>query len=285
MKNEEFSFSKLKIHASHLRDKELMHYASSLSFHTVLSLLPVLLVSLSIFTQLPSFHVYYEKIKGFIFSNLLPSHQDTISNYLEQFLSNSVSVGLISFVAIIFTSIMFFMDYGYVISKITKTPSKGFWRSLSSYWTLITLAPLGMSVSFYLSGKAQELLNKTELTSSINILAFLPFIIVWGIFGVTYIISINKEISYKNIILSSLITSIIWNISKLIFIKYVFYNKTYLSIYGSFSVLLFFFIWIYISWIIFLYGVKICAFLDEQERHNSQKSEHNSQDFESNSKK
>ncbi|NLC27488.1 MAG: hypothetical protein GX780_01795, partial [Campylobacteraceae bacterium] len=76
--------------AKGIKDKELMHYASSLSFHTMLSLIPVLLISLSIFTHLPSFENYYDKIKSFIFSSLLPSQQDTIANYIETFLSNTV---------------------------------------------------------------------------------------------------------------------------------------------------------------------------------------------------
>ena len=55
-----------------IKDKELLHYASSLSFHTMLSIIPVLLISLSLFTQMPSFSVYYAKIKEFIFAQLLP---------------------------------------------------------------------------------------------------------------------------------------------------------------------------------------------------------------------
>ena len=69
-----------------IKDKQLLHYASSLSFHTMLSIIPVLLISLSLFTQMPSFSVYYAKIKEFIFAQLLPSNQEAISNYIETFL-------------------------------------------------------------------------------------------------------------------------------------------------------------------------------------------------------
>ena len=54
-----------------------------------------------------------------------------------------------------------------------------------------------------------------------------------------------------------------FQIGKNIFIFYAANNKTYLSIYGSFSVVLLFFVWIYVSWIIFLYGVKLCAYLEK----------------------
>ena len=142
-----------------IKDKQLLHYASSLSFHTMLSIIPVLLISLSLFTQMPSFSVYYAKIKEFIFAQLLPSNQEAFSNYIETFLQNSSSLGILGLGAIIFTSIMFFADYEYVINRIMHTSSRKFWNSLSAYWTLITLAPLGLGLSFYLSNLFQDILN------------------------------------------------------------------------------------------------------------------------------
>ena len=79
----------------------------------------------------------------------------------------------------------------------------------------------------------------------------------------TYLISINRQIALKNALFSSFVASLIWYLGKNIFVFYAANNKTYLSIYGSFSVVLLFFVWIYVSWIIFLYGVKLCAYLEK----------------------
>lgn len=250
-----------------LSDKQLMHFAASLSFHTVLSIIPVLLVSLSIFTKLPNFDEYYIKIKEFIFSSLLPSH--SITNYIEQFLSNSNSLGMMGFIAVIFTSIMFFSDYNFVICRLTNTRGRGFWRNLSNYWTMITLMPLALGFSFWVSSSLQTFLEQNEYTSGINLLLILPYLIVWAIFSIAYLISINKELNIAVVVLSSFFSSLAWFVLKLLFVEYVFYNKIYTSIYGSFSILLFFFVWIYISWIIFLYGVKFCSILDEMKKEQS----------------
>ena len=249
-----------------VKDKQLFHYASSLSFHTMLSIIPVLLISFSIFTQMPSFKVYYAKIKEFIFSSLLPSNQDVISEYIETFLQNSSSLGILGLGAIIFTSVMFFVDYEYVINRIMKTDGRSFWHSLSAYWTLITLAPLGLGLSFYLSNLLQDLLNSTSYTKWINFLSVFPYLIIWAIFCITYLISVSRPIAVKNALLSSFIASLIWYLSKSLFVFYAVNNKTYLSIYGSFSVVLLFFVWVYVSWIIFLYGVKLCSFLEQKDK-------------------
>ncbi|MBR8462147.1 YihY family inner membrane protein [Campylobacter sp. faydin G-105] len=248
-----------------IKDTQLMHYASSLSFHTILAVIPVLLISFSIFTQLPAFSEYYAKIQEFVFSALLPTHQSIIAEYLQKFLQNSVSLGIIGFIAIIFTSAMFFIDYEYVVNEIMQSQTKrGFWVALSAYWTLITLAPIGLGLSFYMSNLLQNLLNSTQFTSWINFISIFPYLIIWAIFCVTYLISVSQGIKFKNALISSFVASLVWYLGKSAFVYYVVYNKTYLSIYGSFSVILFFFLWVYISWIIFLYGLKLCKFLESE---------------------
>ena len=246
----------VKIVAKELGNKELFHFAASLSFHTLLSIIPIIFVSLSIFTTMPSFKEYYTKIKEFIYSNLLPSQN--ITQYLDQFLNNSSSLGIMGVVAIFFTSLLFFAEYDYAISTICNTQKRKFWQGLSNYWTLITLMPLGLGLSFWLSSFIQTALKSSEYTSWINFLAIFPYIIIWAIFAITYLISINRNLSIKSIAISSFISSLAWSVSKWLFIEYSFYNKTYASIYGSFSIVLFFILWIYISWIIFLYGIKLC---------------------------
>lgn len=249
-------------------DKEIPIYASSLSFHTIFSIIPILLISFSIFIKMPNFSGYYEKIREFIFSNLMPANQEVVSKYIDHFLQNSGKLGIIGLAFVIFASIMFFQNYEEIINKIFKAKKRGIWQSITTYWTLVTLAPLGLGLSFFISSKIQHLLNQFKYTSWINFLSIFPYLIIWGIFFITYIISANTKISSKSAAISSFIASLIWYIGKSLFIYYVVYSKTYLTIYGSMSILLFFFLWIYISWIIFLYGLKFCYLINKKREAN-----------------
>ncbi len=262
-------------HVKELKDKQLMQYSSSLSFHTMLSLIPILLISLSIFTHLPSFEKYYDKIKSFIFSSLLPSEQDVIAGYIETFLSNTLSMGVFGFIVILFTSIMFFREYEYIVNLILKAKPRTLWQSLSTYWTLITLGPLALGVSFYVSSVLQKILNSSSYTKWINLLTIFPYLIVWALFFTTYMISSSRQLSVKMVAISSFITSLVWYVLKSLFVVYVSYNSTYLSIYGSFSTILFFFVWIYLSWIIFLHGLKLSGFLDDKKGNSSKQNTQN----------
>jgi len=255
-----------------LKDKDIAHYASSLSFHTILSLIPILLISFSIFTKMPSFKEYYAKIQGFVFSSLIPTQQDVISGYLNKFMTNTGSMGAVGLIFVLYISIMFFFDYEKIVSAIFKVPTRTLWESLTTYWTMLTLMPLGLALSFYFSQIVQDFLSSSKYTDSINLYQFLPYFIIWLLFFIMYIISANTTVNKKIALLASFIASLTWYISKTLFVFYIAYNKTYLSIYGSFSMVMFFFLWIYFSWLIYLYGIKLYCVLNEEYGSSSKKS-------------
>ncbi|EAI4327550.1 YihY/virulence factor BrkB family protein [Campylobacter upsaliensis] len=246
-----------------LRDKEILNYSASLSFYSILSLIPILFVCFSVFTQIPSFEAHYERAKSVIFAFLIPAQQDLVASYLDTFLKNSVNLGIMGLIAMAFTSLAFFSGYDFVINRITQNEPKGLWASISSYWTLLTLVPLGLGLSFYVSSLIQKTLDDYHI--GFNFFEILPFVIIWALFFISYSSSLH-QVSLKNLALTSFCAGAIWYAGKNLFVYYVVYNKTYASVYGSFSTILFFFIWIYISWVIYLYGLKICFFLNENER-------------------
>ena len=246
-----------------LRDKEILNYSASLSFYSILSLIPILFVCFSVFTQIPSFEAHYERAKNVIFTFLIPAQQDLVASYLDTFLKNSVNLGIMGLIAMAFTSLAFFSGYDFVINRITQNEPKGLWTSISSYWTLLTLVPLGLGLSFYASSFIQKTLDNYHI--GFNFFEILPFVIIWALFFISYSSSLH-QVSLKNLALTSFCAGAIWYAGKNLFVYYVVYNKTYASVYGSFSTILFFFIWIYISWVIYLYGLKICFFLNENER-------------------
>ena len=251
--------------ASALFEDKLSYYSSSLSFYTLFSIIPLLVIILSIFTNLPQFDDVYKDIQTMLFENLMPTHSKEILTYINSFIENSTKLGMVGVIYVLFASMMFFKNYDYIVNDIFQCEQRSFWASVSVYWTLITLTPIMLILSFYLSSQIQVILDKNRLTDWIELLNILPFFIVWGVFFLTYKISANTHVSKLATTISSFIASLAWYLAKVGFIFYVLHNKTYLSIYGSLSILLFFILWIYISWAIFLHGLKFCYMLDRDE--------------------
>ena len=91
-----------------LFDREITVYASSLSFYTIFTVVPLLIISLSLIANIPVFNEQYAKIQIFIFENMMPVQTAAIAGYLESFFQNSVQLGVIGFTTMIVSSLLFF---------------------------------------------------------------------------------------------------------------------------------------------------------------------------------
>ena len=257
-------------------DKELTLFAASLSFYTIFTIIPLLLIVLTLLTSMPSFADHYEKIKGFIFSNLMPVQSELIMHNIDSFVANSAKVGAFGLLMILIASLLFFKNFEYIANKIFHAKGRTLWESITTYWTMLTLTPIALGLSFYITGYIATLMASNSLTSGLNILPLIPYLIIWGLFFLIFQIGPNAKVNPKASAISSLLISIIFSASKNAFIYYVFLNKSYATMYGSFAIVMFLFLWIYVSWIIFIYGLKLCYMIDRvyknREHINKQQS-------------
>lgn len=261
-------FKYIKEFISAFVDKELTLFAASLSFYTIFSIIPLLLIMMTLLTSLPSFEEYYVHIKEFIFSNLMPVNSETMITYIDGFLKNSAKMGVMSLVMVLVASLLFFKNFEYIANKIFDAQPRSLWESITTYWTMLTLTPIALGVSFYMSARLASVVESNVYTFGYSVAELIPYIITWGLFFLIYQISANTKIDKKATALASFVVAIIFSLSKSGFVYYVFYNKAYATIYGSFSILLFLFLWIYLSWIIFIYGLKLCSMLDSYYKEN-----------------
>ena len=248
-----------------LFDDRLGYYASSLSWSTLFSIIPILAILLAVFTSLPIFDSLYAQVHDMIFDNLLPTHSKEIMTHIDEFVANSGKLGMVGISYVLIAAIMFFKSYDYIVNDIFETEKRTIWEALKTYTGLIIIVPIIIGASFYFSSKMQHYLNKSDFTSFISLYYFLPFLLTWGVFFITYKISAHKKVSKRAAMLSSFIASLVSYLAKSGFVFYVTSNKTYASVYGSISTLLFFFLWIYISWAIFLHGLRLCYLLDKEK--------------------
>lgn len=254
-------------------DKELTLFAASLSFYTIFTIIPLLLIMLTLLTSLPSFAEHYESIKAFIFSNLMPVNSESVMGHIDGFLANSKKMGVIGLVMILVASLLFFKNFEYIANRIFKAKPRSLWESITTYWTMLTLTPIALGASFFITGKLAVMIESHTLTSGVNILPLVPYLIIWALFFLIFQIGPNAKINPKASLISSFIIAIVFSISKNAFIEYTFHNKAYTTMYGSFAIMMFLFLWIYVSWIIFIYGLKLCYLIDSVYKNKETKAD------------
>lgn len=234
------------------------YYAASLSFFTIFSILPLLALMIVVISSTPTFANHLDLIMMYILDFINPTHSETLSNFLNDFLANTNKLGNIGIFYLLFVFTLFFKDYEYVVNKIYGTKTRAVYKLFFMYLGFLILIPLLLVIFLFIS-------TITQITFSAH---FVIFSFIWILFIILFLMSANTKVNFRSAAMSSLVTLVFLSITKNLFGYYVQYNTTYATIYGSFSVILFFFLWIYVSWNIYLYGTKFCNYLNQGHEKN-----------------
>ena len=136
-----------------LHKDNLTQVAASLTFTTVLAVVPLLAVILSLFTAFPIFQDFQLALEDFLANNLMPvAVADNIMSYLNTFAQQARSMTTVGAIFLIVTSILLMKTIDEALNAIWKVRKQ---RPLSKrilvYWALLTIGPLMLGASLWAS--------------------------------------------------------------------------------------------------------------------------------------
>lgn len=244
-----------------LRDSELRLLAASMSFTTILSLVPLLTVSLYVFEKLGGFEESMAKLRPMVFTYFAEGVGDEAVNKLE-LLIHRLQGGSISVMGTVFlflASLKLLNDMEKAVQKIWGIKElRPLWQRVTYHSLMITLGPLGAAI-----------LIGFLTWQKLIIMSFLPdrtlFILLgWIVLFIMYRLLPKTAVNNQAALLSSLLTFLAVVIVQFAYLKLTKTLFRYDRIYGSLATLPVFMMWIYINWTLYLFGHALCAAL---QRH------------------
>ncbi len=240
-----------------LFEPKISFYAASMSWATLFFIIPLLVIIFSIILNTPIFNEYYQNIHTLIGNYLVPTNSQVVMSAIDNFVANASKIGIIGLIYVIIAAIFFFRDFDYIVNDIFQEQRRSLLKTITLYGALLILLPIFIALSFWIY---LFIAKKFALGNYI-----LQFFIFWAVTAIIYKVTPKDKIPIKIALLSSFIATIVWFLAKSIFIFYILYNKTYTTIYGTISIIMFMFLWIYISWAIFLHGLQLCNILSNSD--------------------
>ncbi|MDO4442133.1 MAG: YihY family inner membrane protein [Moraxella sp.] len=256
-------FMYLRLLIRHFNEDDCPQKAASLTYTTLLSLVPILTVILVVFSSVPALSGMREQLQEVIYNNLLPSSSAQISEYFNSFAEKSSNLGIVGVVGLFITTIMTLMTIETAFNKIWRVKERsGGTASIIRYWTLITLGPIVLGVAFGASSTIQsvDFLNRQIAGYGIDwsIWAYIISILITiaGFIGMYWFIP-KAQVPLKNAAIAGVVAAILFEILRTVFGTVMSNFTSYEAIYGAFAALPIFLLWIYLSWNIILLGVQI----------------------------
>ncbi len=233
-------------------------HAASLSFKSLLAIIPFLMASLFIISSLPIFDQWQEKFQTFILNTAIPNvNSEVIIKYINQLtldrnaLPITAAFGLFIVITLMLRTIEMVLNNIWEVEK-----QRPIIRALSTYLIVIIISPLlllaGMTVTTYIL--TLQWVDQFSLGYAVDLLAFLPML-----FNIIAFICVQwllpyKKIPFKHVIVGAIFFGITFDLLKELFGLYVSHLPSYQMIYGAMSIVPIFMLWVIFVWQLFLFS-------------------------------
>ena len=242
-----------------------LQIAGSLSFTTLLALVPMFAIAVALLSRAPFFEQLLVQIKVFLLINLVPEIAGRIITvYMEEFAANAVRLTTVG-VGVLFVSAMatMVMVDRQIHAIWRDPPSRPIWISLVAYAILLVVSPVLIAVSVSLTTYLMSLSTEADVSRRAHsfLLQSAPSVVSAIAFLLLYKLVPHRPVRWLHAAAGALVASVLFEGAKELFAIYVANVPGYNVLYGAFVALPFFLLWIYVSWLVVLFGAELTAAL------------------------
>jgi membrane protein len=260
-----------------VKQSQFQVVAGYLSYVSLMSLVPLMVVALSVATAFPIFADIHQGVEQFVFDNFVPTASDVVQQYLSAFVNNASKMSAIALLFIFVAALLLISAIDKAFNNIWQvTKKRRVITSFSMYWMILTLGPLLVGASIAITSYLVSLVSLgVDDSFGITSLFFrlLPLLSSLAAFVLLYMLVPNTTVPLKYALSGALFAAIFFEFAKKAFAVYLTAFPSYQAIYGALAIVPILFLWVYLSWLIVLGGALITVSLQEYELETDEVSE------------
>jgi membrane protein len=253
---------------SRFQEDRCLQLASSLTFTTLLALVPLLTVMLTVGSAFPALSGLTGNIDDFIASHVLPEQiSKTVLRYIDQFSQRAGRLTLIGLGVLTAVSFLTMLTIERAFNIIWRSPhQRPLVQRIVVYWAILTLAPvligIGLTMTSYLVTASMGIAKAVPLLGVLA-LWLMPFVLTIAAFTLLYYVMPGSDVGGKHALIGGITAGILFELAKRGFAAYVSNVPSYTLVYGTFATFPIFLLWIYLSWLVTLLGAIVTASLPD----------------------
>jgi membrane protein len=240
--------------------------AAALTYMSLFAIVPMLTLMYSMFSLVPAFQELGGQVEEFIFSKFLPSSGQEITQYLSEFSNQARKLSVAGVAIILVTALLMLSNIEKTFNHIwATTGSRKGLAGFLVYWAILSLGPLLLAVGMIMSTYLMSLRLMVTEVDSLGLVAllfsYLPWLLTWLAFTLLYVAVPNCKVRVVYAAFGGLITTLLFETAKALFGQLV-AHSIYTNVYGAFAVIPLFLIWIYLLWMLILFGAELVRSLE-----------------------
>ena len=240
--------------------------ASSLTFTTTIALVPLMTVALAIFSAFPMFGKLQVALQRWLVESLVPDNiARQVLGYLTQFAGQASRLGSLGVVVLFVTALALVLTIDHTLNGIWRVRQR---RPLAQrvllYWSTMTLGPLLLAASVGLTSLA--------LSASKGLLGGVPggvgflldtlqYLMLAAGAAALYHFVPYTPVKWSHAWIGGFFVATVLEVAKKLLVLYLGKVPTYSVVYGTFATVPILLVWIYLAWVIVLFGAVVTAYL------------------------
>jgi membrane protein len=247
------------------REDRLGLTASSLTFTTLIALVPMVTVMLAVFSAFPMFASFQKALETYFLQSLVPDEiAKPVLMALTQFAAKAARLGSVGLALLVLTALALMLTIDRALNAIWRVRRpRPLAQRVLVYWAAMTLGPLVLGISLSLTSWA--------LTASQGIVRALPggislllstleFALMAGGMAALYRFVPHTHVRWRHALSGGIFVAIGLEVAKRLLAWYVESIPTISAVYGAFAAVPILLLWIYVGWLIVLWGAVIAAY-------------------------
>ncbi len=234
--------------------------ASALAFATLLAVVPLAAVVFSSLSMFPVFEQWAAAVEEFVYQNFVPAAGAVVREHLQRFAGQTGRLTVFGLVFLLLSALMLLYTIEDTFNRIWRIHrGRALIQRVLAYWAVLTLGPLLMGASLSLSSYLISLAVASEARS--RFLEMLPFVFEVLAFVLLYTVVPNCVVRLRHAAVGGAVAAVLFEFSKRGFALFVLNFSSYEVVYGALATIPIFLIWIYLSWLLILFGAEVTAAL------------------------
>jgi membrane protein len=247
------------------REDRLGLTASSLTFTTIISLVPLITVMLAVFSAFPMFATFQDALQKYFLQALVPENiARQVLRELTRFAAQAKGVGTIGVVLLLITALALMLTIDRTLNGIWRVRKlRPIAQRVLVYWAAVTLGPLVLGVSLSLTSYAisasQGFVGVLPGGVSFLLGTFEFVLLAASLAGLFHYVP-NTHVRWRHALAGGVSSTIGFEVAKRALGWYLTTVPTYSVMYGALATVPIFLIWLYLGWVIVLLGAVIAAY-------------------------
>jgi membrane protein len=264
--------------AERFRDARLGVSASSLTFTTVLAMVPLFAVGLAVFSAFPMFGKFQDTIQRWLIESLVPeSIARQVLSYLTQFSLKASRLGSAGLVAVLLSAVFLMVTIERTLGQIWRLQrQRPLPQRVLLYWSAITLGPLllgsSLAATSFVVTASRDVVNVLP-GSTRWLLDGFEFLMLTACVSGLYFYVPYTRVRWRHAITAGFLVAASLEVAKKLMAFYLLEVPTYSLVYGAFAAVPILLVWIYVTWLLVLLGAVLASSLPELGRQAWRKPE------------